>query len=170
MLQSNWYIIFFTAFLPLIIGYIWYHPKVFGTRLSKLSGTELSEIGVAKNIKRTLSIYGFGILISYMVLILSVHQIAPHLLFLGEPQMTDPNYEAHAFLKNFLEQFGDRHRTFGHGVIHGFEIGLFWSVAILGSAAFVEGKALKKSWIHIGFWVLNCILIGGVLGAYFSFN
>ena len=161
MFESNWYILFLTAFLPLIIGYIWYHPKVFGERLAKISGRDLSEIGVTNNLKRALSLYGFGVLISYLILVLSVHQVAPHLLFFGEPLMTDPNYEAHAFLQNFLEQFGDRHRSFGHGAIHGFETGLFASLTTLGFAAFAEGQSLKKSWIHIGFWVLTCTILGG---------
>lgn len=170
MLESNWYIIFFTAFLPLIIGYVWYHPKIFGGKLAKFSDNQLSNIGVTNNFKRAISIYGFGVLLSYMVLLLCVHQIGPHLLFFAESQMADPNYEAHAFLKNFLEQFGDRHRTFSHGLIHGFEMGLFWSIALLASTAFIEGQSLKKYWIHIGFWILTCMVMGGVLSAFFTFG
>ena len=170
MFQSNWYILSLIALFPLFIGYLWYHPKVFGGKLADQTGVDSNRIGVANNLKQVLLLYGFGLLLSYMLLVLSVHQVAPHLLFFLEPDMADPNFEGHAFLKNFLAEWGDRHRSFGHGVIHGAEAGLFWSLALLGTTAIAEGGTLKKIWIHIGFWVLTCALMGGTLGAYFAFT
>ena len=170
MLNSNWYLIFLTAAIPVIIGYIYYHPTVMGNRLSKISGIDINDIGSTKNIKRIFSIYGLGLLISYLLLVLCVHQVPAHLLFLAEPQMADPNFEGHAFLQSFMEQVGDRHRSITHGMIHGLETGLFMGVAVLGATALIEGKSFKKIWIHVGYWMLNCVIIGAIWGGYFNFN
>ena len=167
MENANFYLLFLTALIPILLAYIWYHPSVFGTKLATATGQATNQIGVGNNLKRLPFLYLFGLLLSYIVLLLAVHQIGPFLLFFGERAMEDPSYEAHAFLKDFVVQFGDRHRTFGHGMLHGTEIGLFTSLALVGATAMIEGFSMQKAWIHVGFWTVSCALIGGVLGAFF---
>lgn len=167
MEQVNFYMLPIAALIPLILGYVWYHPAVFGNRLAKNIGQSPDQIGTFGSFKKIGFVYLFSLLLSYIILLLSVHQLGAHLLFLGERQMEDPNYGAHAFLANFMEQYGERHRTFGHGVLHGLETGLFVSLALIGATTIIEGRPLKQVWPHIGFWVLCSALIGGVLAAFF---
>ena len=165
--QGNFQYLLLSALIPVVLGFIWYHPNVFGNRVANNAAQPVSQIGLMGNFKRIIWIYLFSMLLSYVILLLSVHQFGPHLLFFGESQMSDPNYGAHAFLANFMEQYGDRHRSFGHGVIHGAELGLFMGIALIGSTALMEGRTIKSMWLHIFFWLICMALMGGVLAAGF---
>jgi len=167
MENANLYLLFLTAFIPIIVGALWYHPSLFGERVAGAVGQSSNQIGILNNPKKLPFLYLFGLLMSYIVLLLAIHQVGPFLLFLGEPEMANPAYEAHAFLEDFRAKFGDRHRSLGHGMLHGTEIGLFTGLALIGTTAMIEGQSMKRAWVHIGFWVVSCALIGGVLSAFF---
>jgi len=162
--NSNWYFLFLAPIIPVALSFIWYHPSLFGKVVARNSGQAIGQIG---NLARIGWVYLFGLLIAYMTLVLTVHQIGPHLLFFGEPEMSNPDYPAHAFLANFIDQYGDRHRSFGHGMVHGSELSFLLSLGVLGSSAVMEGRPIKNVWVHVGFWAICGALMGGVLAANF---
>ncbi len=158
----NFYILPITAFIPLVIGFIWYRPNVFGTKLAETTGESIEQISQPKNIGQIALIYLFGLLLSYIMTLVSVHQIGVFQLFFLESSFADTSSEFRSFTNDFLAQYGTRHRTFGHGIIHGAEASFFFSLAILGISALLTGKSLKSIWVHVGFWVVTCSLIAGV--------
>ncbi len=158
----NFYILPISAFIPLIIGFIWYRPNVFGTRLADTTGEPIEQISQPKSIGQIGLIYLFSLLLSYIMLAVSVHQIGVFQLFFLDPSFADASSEFKTFMTDFLAQYGSRHRTFGHGMIHGAEASFFFSLAILGISALLTGKSLKSIWVHVGFWVLTCSLMAGV--------
>lgn len=164
MEQANWLIIPITALLPLIIGYIWYHPKVFGTKLSVISGEPVIEKLSFRNIGL---IYFFSILLAYVLTLMSVHQSAIYQLFFMDPELANTNSEYYLFIEEFMSKYGGRHRSFGHGMIHGAEAGLLFGLALIGITTLMQNKPLKQVWIHIIFWVVCCSLMGGVLCEFF---
>lgn len=162
--QANWLIIPIAAFLPLILGFIWYHPNVLGSRVAQISGEPL-----VKNwsIGRIAGIYFFGIFLAYILTLMSVHQTAIFQLFFMDPALADGNSEYNAFIKDFMATYGDRHRSFGHGMVHGAEAGFMFGLAFLGITTLLQGKPLKHIWIHLGFWLICCSLVGGLVCAFF---
>ena len=81
--------------------------------------------------------------------------------------MADPNFEGRILLENFMEKYSNRHRTIGHGILHGMEAGFLFSLVLIGGTSLMEGKSMRNKWIHIWFWIVCSGLIGVLLCAYF---
>jgi len=158
----NFYILPISALIPLILGGIWYQPKVFGTRLANSTGESIEQITQPKSIGKIALIYLFSLLLSYIMAAVSVHQLGVFQLFFLDANFVDASSEFRTFTNDFLAQYGERHRTFGHGMVHGAEASFFFSLAILGISALLTGKPLKSIWVHVGFWVVCCSLIAGI--------
>ena len=164
MEQANWFIIPVAAILPLILGYLWYHPKVMGKQLAKLH----EDPPVAnRSIGKMFMIYVLGILLAYILTLMSVHQSAIFQLFFMDPALGNADSEYNVFINNFMETHGQRHRSFGHGMIHGAEAGLMFGLAFFGITALLQNKPFKTVWVHLGFWIMCCSLMAGIVCAFF---
>ena len=164
MEQANWLILPIAALFPSIIGFIWYHPNVFGTKLSQVTDEPLPG---TRSIKNKVLIYIFSIVLAYILTLMSVHQSAIYQLFFMDPDLLDANSKYNVFIKEFMAEYGNRHRSFGHGMIHGAEAGLMFGLAFLGITTLMQNKPLKLIWIHLGFWILCCSLMAGLVCAFF---
>lgn len=154
----NFPVILGTALIPTVIGFIWYNPKVFGNAWMKASGVTEDMIK-AGNMP---VIFGVSLLLSVMLSIsmvsIVIHQMGVQALFQGD---TDPaNLAA---LESFLDAYGDRFRTFGHGALHGTIAGLFFVLPVLGTNAIFERKGFKYVAVNVGYWTLTLALMGGVI-------
>ncbi len=166
MEQLNWWLLPVVAIIPLIVGFVWYQPNVFGkawlksaeiTKERAQSGNILILFGLA---------YLFSILAAYMLAMITVHQTGIAQLFFMDPIMEDANSEAMKLITSLRDNFGDRHRTFGHGFIHGIEAGLLFGLPLIGIVTLFERRSFKYAIIHIGYYMLCFGLMGGILGAY----
>ncbi|MEM9819630.1 MAG: DUF1761 domain-containing protein [Bacteroidota bacterium] len=164
MEQANWFIIPIAGLLPLILGYIWYHPNVLGTKLAQINGAPIEG---KRSIGRVALIYLFGILLAYVLTLMSIHQVAIYQLFFMDPDLSNSNSEYNLYINEFMEKYGNRHRSFIHGVVHGTEAGLIFSLALIGITTLLQNEPLKKVWIHIGFCILCCSLMAGLTCAFF---
>ncbi len=163
MPSLNWFMLPVAAFVPLIIGFIYYHPKVFGTRLANLTDKPIDQILGNRTPGRLILIYVFSLFWAYLLTFASVHQSAIFQLFFMDPSLADANHEYNQFISEFMSKYGDRHRSFSHGVIHGAENGLVWGIGFLGITTILQGKPLKPMWIHLGFGIICCALMGGLI-------
>ena len=162
----NFWLLPLVAFIPLIIGSIWYNPKVFGNAWMKYA--EISEERAQSG--NMLKIFGltylFSLLGAYIVSPASVHQLSVTQLFFMDPAMADATSAMSQDMNAFLETYGDRHRTFGHGVIHGVEFALFTGLVMIGVPSLFERRPFKYTMIHTGYWMISFGLMGGILCAY----
>jgi hypothetical protein len=154
----NFPVILGAAFIPTVIGFIWYNPKVFGNAWMKTSGVTEDMIK-AGNMP---VIIGVSLLLSVMLSLSMVstviHQMGVQALFQGD---TDPaNLAA---LQTFMDAYGDRFRTFGHGALHGTIAGLFFALPVLGINAMFERKGFKYIALNVGYWIITLALMGGVI-------
>jgi len=152
------------ALVPLVLGFIWYHPKILGTKLAQISGEPSVK---NRSIVKIILVYFLSILLAYILTMMSVHQSAIFQLFFMDPELANANSEYTAFINDFMETYGDRHRSFGHGVVHGFEASLIFGLAFFGITTLIQNKPFKPVWIHLGFWILCCSLMAGVICAFF---
>jgi len=68
---------------------------------------------------------------------------------LGEEALNDPNSTMSTFVNDFIVTYGDRHRTFGHSIIHGIETPLLYGLAFIDINSYLrEGRLSMRS--HIG--------------------
>ena len=110
-MELNFVAIIVAAILPLIIGAIWYNPNVMGTAWMKASGMTEEKMKTG-NIA---VIFGVTLVLSFM-LAFTVNGMVIHQAAAQQLAFTNPDAES---FKAFMEEFGNMHRNFGHGALHG---------------------------------------------------
>ena len=86
--------------------------------------------------------------------------------FSSDPDFNDANSEIRKYFDDFMSKYGDRHRSFGHGAIHGTFAGLFGALPILGTNALFERKGFKYIAVNVGYWIITLALMGGLMCAW----
>lgn len=151
-------IILGAALIPTVVGFIWHNPKVFGNAwMAAADMTEEKMKGANMAV-----IFGVSLALSAMLAVSvhfnSIHQAHLDSLFNG---MTDEG--TLAYLENFKATYGELHRSFKHGVIHGVIMGLFFALPVLGTNALFERKGFKYIAVNVGYWIVTLALMGGVI-------
>ena len=160
-MQLHYWIIFLAGLIPLITGFIWYHPKVFGNAWMKSVGfTEESMKGANMLLIFGLT-YLLGCILASALMTIVIHQFGFNSIFQG-----DTTDESAAYMKHFYDTYGSRFRTFKHGALHGTISGLFIALPIIGIISLFERRGFKYVTIHTGYWMLTLALMGGVLCAF----
>jgi hypothetical protein len=160
-MQLNYWLILATGLIPIVIGFFWYNPKVFGQKWMDTVGiTEESMKGANMPLIFILS-YLFGCMLS-----LALHVTVIHQMGLVSSLEGDKTPETAAYIKNYLDNYGTRFRYFRHGVIHGVITAIFVALPVIGVNALWNRKNAKYVFIHVGYWIVCMGLIGGVLCAF----
>lgn len=154
------------ALIPMIIGFIWYNPKVFGKAWMEASGMTEEKVK-SGNMGLIMGLsFVFSIMIGLLLANLAIHQNGIFSLFNGDAESTSALL---GFLNENIPNWADNYRTFGHGSIHGFFAGLFMALPILATNAMFERKGFKYIAVNTGYWILTLTLMGGFI-CYFSGN
>jgi hypothetical protein len=160
-MHLNYWLLLATGLIPIIVGFVWYNPKVFGQKWMDTIGiSEESMKGANMGMIFILS-YLFGCMLSLALHTMVIHQMGFESIFDG-----DKSAEAVAFKKNFYDLYGGRFRTFKHGVFHGAITALFVALPVIGVNALWNRKSAKYVFIHVGYWVVCMGLMGGVICAF----
>jgi Protein of unknown function (DUF1761) len=154
-----------TALIPLLLGFIWYHPKVFGNAWMKAAGVtpDAGKGGMALIFILT---YIFSVFIAMSLNMMTIHQWSLMSLLADNPDVGVPGTATANELKALLDLYGGKFRTFGHGALHGFITGIFFALPVLGVNALFERKGFKYIAINTGFWILCFMLMGGIICRY----
>lgn len=150
--------------IPLIIGMIWYGP-LFGKIWLRESGTNPSRENKPAVWKMFLLAVIFGELIAYALTGMVIHQISV-MSALATPEFANPGSPEKIMADQFMAQFGDNFRSFGHGALHGTIAGVVLFLPVIGMQAMFEQKSWKYVFLHTGFWTLCTILMGGLICAF----
>lgn len=158
-MEINWIALLLAALSTLVVGFIWYNPKVFGTIWMK-------EIGMThdENYKPNMAlIFGASIIYAFMISMilqmLTIHQWGALGMVGGDASKALPSYAA------FMADYGDHYRTFKHGALHGFMTGLFLGLPLIGTSALYEKRSFKYTLISGGFWIVCFTIMGGIICA-----
>ncbi|MEY2921833.1 MAG: hypothetical protein RL108_446 [Bacteroidota bacterium] len=150
-------VLLLSAFSSLLVGFIWYNPKVFGTIWMKESGVSEEKPNTATMVKTMLAAYIYAFLISFVMQFLVIHQSGALGMIGGDVSKALPSYNA------FMVDYGTNFRTFKHGALHGFMTGLFFCLPVIGVGALFERRSFKYTLIAGGYWVITCMLMGGII-------
>lgn len=158
-MDFNFYALLTAAVVTLLVGFAWYHPKVFGTiwmRESNLTEEDLRKGSMLKIFGLT---YIFSLMITMILMALTIHQSGAVGMVGGPPLIASakPSFAA------FMADYGTAYRTFKHGALHGFISGLFFALPIVGINGLFERKSWKYIFIHAGYWMLTLTLMGGII-------
>ncbi|MEZ4686647.1 MAG: DUF1761 domain-containing protein [Bacteroidia bacterium] len=138
-MDINWLALAVAAASSLLVGFVWYHPKVFGSAWMKTAGMT-PEKAQQGNMIVTM---GLTLLFAFMVA-----TVVMAIIFTGEEHQ-DPQFH-----------------TFKHGAFHGVIFGIFAALPILGINAMFEQKSWKYIAINVGYWVVTFALMGGIISAW----
>lgn len=156
----NFYALLAAAFSTLVVGFIWYNPKVFGTIWMKESGlTEDKMKGGNMLLIFGISFF-YAFLMSFILQSLTIHQTGALGMVGGDASIAKPSYAA------FMQDYGLAFRTFKHGALHGFLTGLFFALPLIGTNALYERKSFKYTLINGGFWIVCFMIMGGIICAW----
>lgn len=154
-MELNFLAILVSAIVPLLIGAIWYNPSVFGNAWMKASGMteekmKSGNIAVIFGVTLVLSV-----MLAFTVNGMVIHQVAASQLAFSNPEAE--SYQA------FIAEFGNMHRSFGHGALHGAIGAIFFVLPVLGINALFERKGWKYILINVGYWVVTLTIMGAIL-------
>lgn len=161
-MKLNYYLVFITATFPLLIGMVWYHPKVLGTAWMNAAGIKADT--PKPNILLLIGLtYLLGIFISLSMYQVTIHQMGLYAMFQGNADAMNPATELGKTIAGLMEQYGTNFRSFKHGALHGSIMAIFFALPILGINALLERRGGKYILIHAGYWIITVALIGGVI-------
>ncbi len=134
-LNINWLAIAIGAIAPMLVGFVWYHPKVVGGAWMKANGFEQKDLEGAN----MAVIFGVTLVLSFL---LAFFMWVLLNVFHREPT-----------------------NTFGHGMFHGMLMTIFMATPPLIINALFERRGFKYIAIHFFYWLISLMLMGGIVDA-----
>lgn len=159
----NLLIVVLAALIPMVVGFLYYNPKLLGTAWMKESGMTEEKMQGGNMVKMLLISFICAFFFSAFLFSFVVHQSDVYSLYASEPGFGTEGSAVMNRLDTLMLEFGDRFRTFGHGSFHGVLIALLFVTPILGTIAVFERKSFKYVAINGGYWIVTLALMGGVL-------
>jgi hypothetical protein len=153
------------ALIPLILGAIWFNPKVFGKAWMSSIGQTEESLRSGSNMALTFVLaYVLSFFLAFALNFMVIHQFHVYSMLADRADaLKDPisslNIGVNEFMHSHLESF----RTFRHGAFHGVLGGLTFALPVVGINALFEKKGLKYVAVNAGFWIVCCALMGAFI-------
>lgn len=155
----NFFAFLAAALSTLVTGFVWYHPRVFGTIWMREAGLTEEQLKTGNMLKIFGLTFVFSLCMTSIIMTLTIHQMGA-LGMIGGPTKTN---EALPSFVTFMTDYGNAFRTFKHGALHGFLSGLFFAFPMIGINSLFERKSWKYIFIHGGYWIVTLTLMGGII-------
>ncbi|WP_298532241.1 DUF1761 domain-containing protein [uncultured Algibacter sp.] len=155
-MEINFLAVVAAAFSALVVGFIWYNPKVFGSAWMKEANMTEEKMNGANMAKIFVMAFIFAVLLAMSLMSMTIHQMGAFSLAQGELGLL-PSYEA------FMNDYANEFRTFKHGAFHGIIGGIFIALPILGTNALFERKSAKYILINSGYWIVTMGVMGAII-------
>jgi hypothetical protein len=165
MLEPNILVTVLAGLVPLVMGFIWYNPKVMGKAWMKSAGLDEEKMKGVNVFK----LFGLTILFSMMLAFILnpivIHQFGLASVIMGEPGVMEPQPGSPAMMwyDDAMAKYGHTFRTFKHGAFHGTIAAIFFALPVLGINALFERKSGRYIMIHLGYWIITMALMGGII-------
>ena len=169
-MNINYLALLGAALVPMLLGFIWYHPKVFGTVWMKESGMTEEK---AKSGNMAL-IFGLSFVFS-LILAAGINGIAYHDSFVNgalyyitnKTMIPEVGSEAETWINYYKTTLAASNHTFQHGAFHGAFIGgAFITLPVIVTNALFERKSFKYISVNAGYWILSMALMGGIVAQF----
>lgn len=160
-MNLNYFAFFLISFVPLLLGFIWYRPNSWILKRMKVQDT----IGftslkwhhwLVSFLMSGLIVYGFSNLV--------IHQLGFYELFFTDLMMGKA--ESKLVVEEILGKYGQKHRSFGHGVYHGFINSIIICLPLVVINTFLDRNGGKAIWVHFSYWMVTSMLVGGLISEF----
>lgn len=159
---GNPLILLVAGIVPMLVGAVWYGPLL-GNAWMKTNGFTTEDLEGGNMLK----IFGLSYLLSVVLAAglsgLAIHQNAVVQLFAMHPDYETAGTAVGDLCKSILENYGDRHRTFGHGAAHGVFAAILLALPLIMINSLFERRSWKYIGIHFGYWLITMVLMCGVI-------
>jgi hypothetical protein len=163
-LQINWLAVLSSAIIPTLIGYIWYGPLL-GKQWRTEAGLSLDQTQKTNMVK----LFGIGLLFSIFFAVALLPTVL-HQMHVGSSLanqgIDQVDSDAKLFFNDYMMKYGNEFRTFKHGAFHGLLTTIFLILPVIGMSGIYEQKSWKYIFIHVGYWAICAMLMGGIISAY----
>lgn len=136
------------AVIPMIMGFLYYHPAALGKAWMKANGFTAESMGTGP--KPILYLLALGV--SFLFAMFLWNNVTGS-GGVEQSQVIDPK-DGHSFV------------TFGHGMAHGIIISLTIFLPVFTTMAIFERKSFLWAVVNWGYWALTTILMCGLLSAW----
>lgn len=160
-MPTNFYMFFIAGIIPLIIGFIYYSEKVFGTKWMKVNGFTKEKLAEGNMVAILGLAYLMSVILSFGMSGIVIHQ--PSVFQVMMPDVMEAGSTAEATFNDFMATYGDRHRGYAHGAIHGIIFTIFIALPIIAINALFEHRGWAYIGIHFGYWLLTATAVGALL-------
>ena len=162
-MPTNFYMYFVAALIPMVMGFIYYHPMIMGKLWQQATGLSDEDIQ-SGNMPMIFGVsYATAVLLAFGLTTIVIHQAGAFGMF--GPDIFESGSQAQATFNQLMVEYGDNHRSFGHGFLHGFFTGLFVIFPIFTSNSLFERRSWKYILVNSLYWSLTIGVMGGLLCA-----
>lgn len=158
------------ALVPMVLGFIYYNPKVVGNAWMAAAGvTEEKMKGANMAVIFGVS-FIFAVMIAFTMNLVSYHDsFVQGAMYYATNGGHDP--EPGSALAKWFEYYqanlAASNHTFKHGAFHGALVaGVFLVLPVLGTNALFERKGFKYIAINSVYWIICLGIMGGILAAW----
>jgi len=166
MLEINFPAVLLSALIPLLVGFVYYNPKVFGTIWMKSAGVEPDAAKKANMGKILLTMILVSIPLAFVMQFIVVHQFHFYSMLANDPSLEVAGSPLNTFYMETMAKYGAEFRTFKHGAFHGSFSGLVIAMPIITINSLFENKNWKYILVHTGYWMITLGLMGGVISGF----
>lgn len=157
----NYFYFALIALLPLIIAFFWFHPAFFVQKYFN-SGAIFQKNKLS--LGKILMLYLLSVLLIYGYMNLIIHQLGFYELFFTD--IMKGSGEAQIIVDNFLAKYGDKYRTFKHGLFHGIINTFIVALPFIGIITILESKPISYLFNYMGYWLATSMIVGGLISAF----
>jgi len=158
-MNLNYTAFFLISFIPLLIGFLWYRPGSSMTKWADIQGLTFRMTWYKILLMLVLS---FTLVYGYINLI--IHQMGFYELFFTD--IMQGNETSKRVVEEFLAQYGQKHRHFGHGIFHGAINAFVFALPFICFHALLDNKNRKYVAVHFGYWLITSMIIGGLISEF----
>ena len=164
-MAPNFLILLIAALVPMVMGFIWYNPKVFGTAWMNVAGLTKEKMQGGNMAVIFILSYVFSILLAMGLMTIVIHQFSVYswLLHVLDPKNEKYSVDVANQLITWMDTYGREFRTFKHGAFHGTLAGFMIALPIIATGSMFEKKGAKYILINAGYWIITMALMGGII-------
>ncbi len=166
-MHINFLAVLVAALVPMIMGFIWYNPKVLGNAWMQAAGLNEEKLKGANMALIFGLSFVLSLLLAFSIQFMVIHQFHITSAFFDyKEQIKDSATTEGALYNQVMDLVGMGHRTFGHGMLHGIIGGLFTVMPIIATGAMFERKGFKYIAINAGYWIICMGIMGGIVSGW----
>lgn len=166
-ISVNPIIIPIAAFVPVILGVLWFHPSM-GGRIwrSHVYPDHTTPDVHPFSVLQLLTFYLLSCIFSFALLGFVNHQMAIVQLFASQEGFGIAESVAQQEFETVLGIVQNRHLTFGHGAFHGFFGSIVFLIPVIAHWSMRERRGFRPVLLYWLFWAVSMTLMGGIVGAF----